>query len=384
MAKPGSLTLAIEESHALARWVALLGISSLAVAALEALHLPAALLLGPLAAGAALAASGAPVRIALGPFAFAQSVVGLMIGRTMTLPIFVEIGRDWPLFLAAIVSVVAGSCLLGLLLTRWRVLPGSTAIWGSFPGAATAMTLMSESFGADVRLVAFMQYLRVVFVAVVASILSWLLAGGHGPAAAAINWFPTVNTVALAQTVGVMLASAIAGLLLRIPAGALVLAIGLSALLQDLGLIRIELPPWLLAISYALVGWSIGQRFTRPILAHAARAFPRIAASILSLIALCGLFAAALVVFAGVDPLTAYLATSPGGADSVAIIAASSRVDVPFVMSLQTGRFLLVLVAGPAIARAVMSLASRRGMSTSAGAVPTAVPDEPGRAILPD
>ena len=33
------------------------------------------------------------------------------------------------------------------------------------------------------------------------------------------------------------------------------------------------------------------------------------------------------------------LSTSPGGADSGAIIAASSDVDMPFVMAMQTGRF---------------------------------------------
>ena len=38
------------------------------------------------------------------------------------------------------------------------------------------------------------------------------------------------------------------------------------------------------------------------------------------------------VAFAGVDPMTAYLATSPGGADSIAIIAASSNVDISFVL----------------------------------------------------
>ena len=41
------------------------------------------------------------------------------------------------------------------------MLPGTTAVWGSSPGAATAMVLMAEAFGADARLVAFMQYLRV-------------------------------------------------------------------------------------------------------------------------------------------------------------------------------------------------------------------------------
>jgi uncharacterized membrane protein AbrB (regulator of aidB expression) len=52
----------------------------------------------------------------------------------------------------------------------------------------------------------------------------------------------------------------------------------------------------------------------------------------------------------GVDPLTAYLSTSPGGIDSVAIIAASSKVDLPFVMALQTIRLFVVIVIGPTFA----------------------------------
>ena len=58
-----------------------------------------------------------------------------------------------------------------------------------------------------------------------------------------------------------------------------------------------------------------------------------------------------LVHWAHIDPLTAYLATSPGGADSVAIIAASSPVDVPFVLTMQVLRMLFVMATGPAIAR---------------------------------
>jgi uncharacterized membrane protein AbrB (regulator of aidB expression) len=50
--------------------------------------------------------------------------------------------------------------------------------------------------------------------------------------------------------------------------------------------------------------------------------------------------------------LTAYLATSPGGMDSVAIIAAAAQ-HVAFVMALQSARFLVVLLVGPSVARLV-------------------------------
>ena len=69
--------------------------------------------------------------------------------------------------------------------------------------------------------------------------------------------------------------------------------------------------------------------------------------------AFCGGIAALLHVWLGIDPVTAYLATSPGGMDSIAIIAASTNVDLPFVMALQTVRFVIVLIAGPPIARLV-------------------------------
>jgi uncharacterized membrane protein AbrB (regulator of aidB expression) len=58
---------------------------------------------------------------------------------------------------------------------------------------------------------------------------------------------------------------------------------------------------------------------------------------------------------ANVDALTAYLATSPGGLDSVAIIAASTpRVDLPFVLALQSVRLVFAIALGPVIARLVV------------------------------
>jgi membrane AbrB-like protein len=112
-----------------------------------------------------------------------------------------------------------------------------------------------------------------------------------------------------------------------------------------------------------VIGWSIGLRFTRPILLYAARSFPQILLSIMVLIGLCAIFSIVLAWAAKVDPMTAYLAMSPGGADSVAIIAASSKVDVPFVMALQTSRFVIVLLIGPSLARFI---AKRTGFEEAA------------------
>lgn len=61
----------------------------------------------------------------------------------------------------------------------------------------------------------------------------------------------------------------------------------------------------------------------------------------------------------GIDPLTAWLAASPGGLESVAMIASSVHVDTPFIMAAQTARFGMVVLIGPALATA-LSRRSRR------------------------
>ena len=343
------------------QWVLLLCASLALIVPLELLHLPAALLLGPMLAGIAFGAGGAQVRVPPPLLVVAQAVVGLLVARALPGATFVELLKDWPLYLLGIGSVIVVAAGLGILLTRYKVLPGTTAIWGSAPGAATAMILMADAYGADARLVAFMSYLRLVLVAIAASIVSRLFVTGHTELAAA-PWFPPVAAVPFAETLALIAVALIAARLIKIPAGAILLPMVLGVVLQDLAGLTIELPPALLAVSYGLVGWSIGLRFTRPILHHAARALPAILGSILLLIAICGGFAVLLVWFAGIDPLTAYLATSPGGADSVAIIAANSKVDVPFVMSMQAGRLIVVMLTGPTLARfiAVRSGASDR------------------------
>ena len=337
------------------QWTTLLVVSVAFALALAALHVPAAAFVGPMLAAIVVATSEGNVVVPPALFVVAQGVIGCLMARSIPRAIVAEVVRGWPLFLFTPVSVIAASAVLGWLLARWRVLPGTAAIWGSSPGAAMAMTLTAEAYGADVRLVAFMQYLRLVCVSIVASVVARLSSAGSGEHAAGAMAFPPVAWMPFLETLALAGSGAFVAALLRIPAGPLLVPLGIGVVLQNLGGMTIELPPWLLATSYALVGWSIGLRFTRPILAHAARALPRVIAAILTLIAACSVLAAVLVVVAGVDPLTAYLATSPGGADSVAIIAASSKVDLPFVMAMQTTRFVLVLLSGPSLARFMAS-----------------------------
>ena len=347
------------------QWGVLLIASVIWVAAFELVRLPAALMLGAIAAGILLSWFEGRVKIPSWAFVIAQGFVGCLVARSITPDILTTIVRKWPMFLILIGAVILFAAVLGFVLARFKVFPGTTAVWGSSPGAATAMVLMAEAFGGDIRLVAVMQYLRVACVGLVASIVARAFSASGGAAPAAIDWFPPVAAGPLLGTLALAVGGAVIGMKSRIPAGALLLPLLIGAPLSTTHMLAITLPPWLLAICYALVGWSIGLRFTRAIVLYAARQLPRIFASIFTLIAMCGGLGLALHEAAGTDPLTAYLATSPGGADAVAIIAASSPVDVPFVMAMQIGRLLMVILIGPGLARMIARWSGAAGPASS-------------------
>lgn len=358
-----------------ARWVVLLLISALVTAPLEMVHLPAALMLGPLVAGILVEIGGGSVRVPRIPLNAAQVVIGFMIARAITPSIIGEFGRQWPLFLGIVSVTVFAASVLGYLISRLGILQGTTAIWGIMPGAATAMMLMAEAYGADFRLVASMQYMRVVVVAVTASLVGSLWAPtGAGMAATAHGtiWFPEIHGAAFAGTLGLAAVSLVLGLWSKRPVGVLIAGIAVGSVVHVTGLATIELPPWFLAIAYALIGWNAGLRFTRDVLAAIARALPQTLVAIMVMIVFCAGLAGLLVKVLGVDPLTAYLATSPGGIDSVAIIAASTKVDTSFVMALQTVRLLLLLVLGPPISKFVAGLVPASAVDLS----PPAASDE--------
>ena len=340
-----------------AQWALLLLGSAVLGAFFSLAQLPAALLLGPMIAGIVLGTNGAQIRVPRLPYICAQAVIGCLIARAITPEIVLAFLARWPLFLAVTLSVIAASSLLGFAMSRLGILPGTTAIWGSSPGGASAMMLMAEAFGADSRLVALMQYVRVVLVAVAASLVARFWVHGVAPPAAA-PWFAPIDLGAFAGTLAVAASGALIARLLRWPAATMLMPMATGSVLHATGLLAIVLPPWLLTCCYGLLGWNVGLGFTRRILAHASRALPTIALSAIALIAFCGVLAFLLTRVMGIDALTAYLATSPGGMDSVAIIAASSQADLSFVMALQVVRFLVVLALGPRLARFAANRAS--------------------------
>lgn len=334
-------------------WLSLIAVSVACEALLAHWGIPAFMLLGPMIAAIGLTTTGAGLRIPPVLFVIAQGVLGCMIAGAFPSWIGVELTAHWFMFACGVISVIAASCLIGLIMTHWQILPGSTALWGLSPGAATAMTLMAEAYGADAQLVAFMQYLRVVLVALVSS----FLAGFYGLGIHhnfSFTWlFSVAHPLEFGKTLLLAVPVALLASRLRFRAGALLVPLILGVALTHFGVLKITMPLWLLSAAYALIGWRIGLRFNRQLLIYALKKLPQILLCNIALILVCGLLAYILVRWGHIDPLTAWLATSPGGADTAAIIAASSHVDFPFVMAMQMLRFIAVLIIGPLIAKSL-------------------------------
>ncbi|WP_242455434.1 AbrB family transcriptional regulator [Acidovorax sp. 210-6] len=342
-------------------WLALCMGSALLSAALLALHVPAAVLLGCMVCAIAVAVRGTTLAVPRTLFGWGQGLLGCLMAHSLQPQHLGTVVQSWPVFLGATLLLIAASTGLGWWLTRRQVMPGTTALWGMAPGAATAMVVMSESFGADVRLVAFMQYTRVVVVTLVAALVTRAVVGPLPDSASAIPWWPPTAPQALALTAALVLGGHALAQRLNLAGGSMVLPLVAAALVQGLWDWTPALPPALMALAYAAIGWSVGLRFTRGIALHALRALPQVLLSIALLMGVGLATGTALVLTTGLDALSAFLATCPGGADSMAVIAATSAVDTGFVMAMQLARFLVVLVAGPAVTRRVAQGSAQAG-----------------------
>lgn len=341
---------------AFSEWAFLSGLSAIIFAVLQLLHMPAALLLAGMLAGIAVSTRDFSIRIPKHLILLAQGLIGCLMALSLKPGMLGRVVQDWPLFLGFNVLVMGVSAALGWWLARHKVLPGNTAVWGLAPGAASAMVLMSDSYGADSRLVAFMQYTRVVIVTFLAALITRIWLGETPPDPSAPPWWGVHHAADVGWTAALVFAGVVLTSAAGFPSGSMLVILVAGVLLQGMGWLTIELPPLMLGCAYIVIGWSIGLRYTADTLLHVRLALPRVLLAIATLVGLGMCLAAALALVGGFDPLTAYLATSPGGADSVAIIAAHAvTVDAGFVMSMQIGRFLLVLLLGPRVSRWVCS-----------------------------
>src|SRR3954462_3019863 len=208
----------------LAPWVALAAATGAAGWALGAVGLPSSFLFGALLVGLAVAIAW-PERLEVPgrAFAAAQAVTGVTLGAYLQSSALQAVGGSWLPVLLASAATLLLSLGAGVVLARFTATDTRTAALGMVAGGASGIVGMADDLGGDDRLVAFMQYARVLIVVLLTPLLVPLaFSGRHVGGASAIASGPVfghpvdwVATIALA-VVGVVVARRI-----RVPAATL-------------------------------------------------------------------------------------------------------------------------------------------------------------------
>lgn len=336
------------------QWLALLILAGSARQLLNHFEVPAGQFLGPMLVAIGFGVSGASIRVPRQAFRLGQGSVGVLAAHSMTMAVLASMVQSWHVMLFATVLTVCLSALVGLALVRLGGLPPSTAAWGTAPGAASAMVAMADDFGADSRVVATMQYVRVVCVVMIGALAGhWIgVPAGGSQAHSTEVVLQTFTLLNLGLTLGTIVLGVLLGS--RVPAGALLVPLLIGGALQISGLLHITLPGWLLALAYGAIGCYIGLRFDRPTVRYVWARLPAMIVGAVLLIALCALSAWLLAHWLDKDFLSVYLATSPGGLDAMTIIAVDTHSDVGLVLAMQTLRLFAVIVSGAFFARLII------------------------------
>jgi uncharacterized protein len=333
-------------------WLVLLAVSAVASGMLAALGLPSPVLFGSLIGGMVHALI-ARREIDMSPLVFrvAQALVGVVIGVLVKLPTLARLAADWPSVLLVTFGTLVISLVAGRLLALHRDVSTATGAFALIAGGASGIVALARDLGADDRVVTIVQYLRVLLVLVAMPLVAGALF--HPPKGAGelvsgpTRWIPDLVFVALAVCLGLLLQR-----LVRAPATALLGPLLVAVAISASGLLgQVSVPTLIANLGYAVIGIRVGLRFTRASLVSIARLLPLATLLIALVIAACALLGLVLSAVTGVDRLTAYLATTPGGLFAVLATAADSGSDVTYVLAVQVIRVFAMLLFAPLLGR---------------------------------
>jgi len=278
----------------------------------------------------------------------AQAVTGVVIGTFLNAHALATAGSSLPPLLAITVATLVLSLAGGLVLARWTGLDQTTASLGMVAGGSAAIVGAAEDLDADARMVAFMQYLRLVLVVLAMPLLirfAFAPGAGHFRALGAKEIEVPFSIGGWVFLLWAAPAGYVLGRLLRLPAAALLGPVILGAIVTIAG-IGVNPPEVAREIAFNIIGLEVGLRLTPDALRAMGRMFPKVLLFVLLITGVCAGLAWVVTLVTSISPADAYLATTPGGINAVLAIASSVHSNVALVFAVQTLRlFAMVLLA---------------------------------------
>lgn len=314
--------------------------------------LPSSYLFAALLVGLAVALAF-PGRVHVPPAAFvaAQAVTGVTLGASVRSSSLSALGHDW-LPVALVSAATLGiSLIAGQLLARVTFVDPPTGALGMVAGGASGIVAMADDLGADGRLVAFMQYLRVLVVVMLTPLLITILFPGHHGGHVAGQ--PTLGDgKGWLMSAGVAIAGWFIANRLRFTAGSLLVPmVGAAVVVLAIPGAEFNVPPLLQQTAFALIGLQVGLRFTvETVRSLGTLLLPVLGCIAFLLVASFGL-AVLLELTTSVSLLDAYLATTPGGLFAVLAVAFGADANTTFILAVQGLRILVMVLLAPVAVR---------------------------------
>lgn len=289
-----------------------------------------------------------------GVFRVAQAVTGVVLGTYVQSSSLSAVADAWLPIAAVSAGTLGLSLLMGIGLARFARVDPPTAALGMIAGGASGIVGMSGDLGADDRLVAFMQYLRVLVVVLATPLLVGIAFGigsGGGPApdtyghllGDARGWGLTAVAVGLGAALGAAARLPVASLL-----GPMIVTAAFALGAPAHGFV---VPTGLRELAFAGIGLQVGLGFTVATLREVGRLLLPVLATVVVLLVACFGLALLLDVTTSASLLDSYLATTPGGLYAVVATAYGSHADTTFIVAAQTLRLFVMILLAPVVVR---------------------------------
>ena len=305
---------------------------------------------GPLFVTTVLALTGFKLWMPLWLRPPSLAVLGILFGSAIS-PDFINQFIVW---LPSMFSVLAFVVFTLPVVTAYLFFAGKydfvTSFLSSAPGGLIPMTILGESYGADDRVIALMQTLRLVLTVLIIPLAfrffaGYVPSGSIGTGGTFIAFLPEdVLPILASCVVGYYLA-----MLARLPAPDLMGPMIMIGVLRLNGCIESDVPDSLVAVAQVFIGISIALRFNGTRVREIVSDLIHGSLTSLVMIGSAVLFAVITAQFVDSSAESLILAFTPGGFAEMALIGFGLGMEISFVVSHQLVRFFFIVLGIPVV-----------------------------------
>jgi len=278
-------------------------------------------------------------------------VIGVFLGGSFS-PELLARASEWMFSLAfMIVFIPLITVVASAYYRRFAAFDLPTAMFSGAPGTLTAMVIIGGESGADERMIALTQGLRVVIVVFLMPLIVVLSAAtGTGsdsvlPEGGPFSWVD-ISLLTLSAFVGFGIAR-----IFHLPASAMTGAMLASATLYLSGLVEWRPPDSALWVCLWVLGSAIGSRFSTVTPQIFFRVSRHAVAATAVVMAVSAVFAFFVSRVTGVAFLTTLLSFTPGGVAEMCLIAITFDIDPAFVAFHHLVRIVILITAAPFVSK---------------------------------